>query len=72
MTISSRLALLVAPALVVSGALASEPFPSTYQAPVNPPVLIQGATVLTGNRRTPRRCGRADRRWAASKPSAKD
>jgi imidazolonepropionase-like amidohydrolase len=28
--------------------LASEPFPSTYQVPVNPPVLIRGATVLTG------------------------
>jgi imidazolonepropionase-like amidohydrolase len=27
---------------------ASEPFPSTYQVPVNPPVLIRGATVLTG------------------------
>jgi imidazolonepropionase-like amidohydrolase len=32
----------------VSGALAAEPFPSTYQVPANPPVLIQGATVLTG------------------------
>ena len=28
--------------------MAAEPFPSTYQVPVNPPLLIQGATVLTG------------------------
>ena len=48
MNISSRIALLLATALAVSGALASEPFPSTYQVPVNAPILIQGATVLTG------------------------
>jgi len=44
----SRVALLFSTALMVSGALAADPFPSTYQVPVNPPVLIQGATVLTG------------------------
>src|SRR5271154_6895855 len=43
-----RVALLTSVAFAVSGALASEPFPSTYQVPVNSPVLIQGATVLTG------------------------
>src|SRR5271154_4960273 len=44
-----RVALLTSVAFAVSGALASEPFPSTYQVPVNSPVLIQGATVLTGS-----------------------
>jgi imidazolonepropionase-like amidohydrolase len=44
----SRVALLLSTALAVSVALASEPFPSTYKVPVNAPVLIQGATVLTG------------------------
>jgi imidazolonepropionase-like amidohydrolase len=44
----SRVALLTSAAFAVSGALASEPFPSTYQVPANSPVLIQGATVLTG------------------------
>jgi imidazolonepropionase-like amidohydrolase len=48
MNIRSRIALLLSVAFTVSGALASEPFPSTYQVPVNAPVLIQGATVLTG------------------------
>jgi imidazolonepropionase-like amidohydrolase len=48
MKISARIVLLLATALGVSGALASESFPSTYQVPVNAPVLIQGATVLTG------------------------
>jgi imidazolonepropionase-like amidohydrolase len=48
MNISSRIALLLSTALVVSGAFAAETFPSTYQVPVNAPVLIQGATVLTG------------------------
>ena len=48
MKISPRIALLLTTALAVSSALASEPFPSTYQVPVNAPVLIQGATVLTG------------------------
>ena len=32
----------------MSLALASEPFPSTYQVPISPAVLITGATVLTG------------------------
>jgi imidazolonepropionase-like amidohydrolase len=44
----TRVLLLVLTALGVSGAPAAEPFPSTYQVPSNPPVLIQGATVLTG------------------------
>jgi imidazolonepropionase-like amidohydrolase len=48
MNVPSRLALLFSVAFAVSGALAAEPFPSTYQVPVNAPVLIQGATVLTG------------------------
>src|SRR5882757_9307319 len=43
-----RIALLSSVAFAVSEALASEPFPSTYQVPVSSPVLIQGATVLTG------------------------
>jgi imidazolonepropionase-like amidohydrolase len=48
MNISSRIAVLLSTALAVSGALASESFPSTYQVPANAPVLIQGATILTG------------------------
>jgi imidazolonepropionase-like amidohydrolase len=48
MNATSRVALLFSTALMSSGALAADPFPSTYQVPVNPPVLIQGATVLTG------------------------
>jgi imidazolonepropionase-like amidohydrolase len=48
MNVTSRLALLFSVAFAVSGALAAEPFPSTYQVPANAPVLIQGATVLTG------------------------
>jgi imidazolonepropionase-like amidohydrolase len=53
MNATSRLALLFSTAFMVSGALAAgasaaDPFPSTYQVPVNAPVLIQGATVLTG------------------------
>jgi imidazolonepropionase-like amidohydrolase len=48
MNMLSRVALFFSTALAVSGALAGEPFPSTYQVPVNPPVLIQNATVLTG------------------------
>jgi imidazolonepropionase-like amidohydrolase len=48
MNVTSRLALLFSVVFAVSGALAAEPFPSTYQVPVNAPVLIQGATVLTG------------------------
>jgi imidazolonepropionase-like amidohydrolase len=48
MNARSRIALLFSTALTVSAALAADPFPSTYQVPANPPVLIQGATVLTG------------------------
>jgi imidazolonepropionase-like amidohydrolase len=44
----TRVVLLLLAALVASGSLAAEPFPSTYQVPSNPPLLIQGATVLTG------------------------
>ena len=47
--IASRAALVFSTAFAVSGVLAAEPFPSTYQVPVNAPVLIQGATVLTGS-----------------------
>jgi imidazolonepropionase-like amidohydrolase len=43
----SRVALLLL-SLVAAAALAAETFPSTYQVPVNAPLLIQGATVLTG------------------------
>jgi imidazolonepropionase-like amidohydrolase len=48
MKVTSRAALLFSTAFAVSGVLAAETFPSTYQVPVNAPVLIQGATVLTG------------------------
>src|ERR1700689_5516934 len=53
MNVTSRAALLFCTAFALSGALAAgisaaETFPSTYQVPVNAPVLIQGATVLTG------------------------
>jgi imidazolonepropionase-like amidohydrolase len=48
MNMLSRIVLLSSVACAVSGALASEPFPSTYQVPANSPVLIQGATLLTG------------------------
>jgi len=48
MNMLSRIMLLSSVACAVSGALASEPFPSTYQVPAGTPVLIQGATVLTG------------------------
>jgi imidazolonepropionase-like amidohydrolase len=44
----SRAAVLLCSALGVSAVLAAEPFPSTYQVPAGPPVLIQGAVVLTG------------------------
>jgi imidazolonepropionase-like amidohydrolase len=44
----SRLAVLLSSALAVSAVLAAAPFPSTYQMPVTPPLLIQGAVVLTG------------------------
>ena len=46
--LASRAALFLAAALAVSMGLAAEPFPSTYQVPANPPLLVQGATVLTG------------------------
>jgi hypothetical protein len=42
------LAVLLSSALAVSAVLAAEPFPSSYQMPVTPPLLIQGAIVLTG------------------------
>ncbi len=48
MKTTSRAALLFSTAFAVSGVLAAETFPSTYQVPASPPVLIQGATVLTG------------------------
>jgi imidazolonepropionase-like amidohydrolase len=48
MNMLSRVAVLSWVAFAVSGALASEPFPSTYQVPAGSPVLIQGATLLTG------------------------
>jgi imidazolonepropionase-like amidohydrolase len=41
-------ALAISTALVAPVGLAADPFPSTYQVPVNPPLLVQGATVLTG------------------------
>jgi imidazolonepropionase-like amidohydrolase len=44
----ARAALLSCGALVSAAVYAAEPFPSTYQVPVTAPVLIQGATVLTG------------------------
>jgi len=48
MNLTSRAALLFSTAFAVSGVLAAETFPSTYQVPANAPLLIQGATVLTG------------------------
>ena len=48
MKIIVRVALLLSGAVAGVAALAAEPFPSTYQVPASPPVLIQGATVLTG------------------------
>jgi imidazolonepropionase-like amidohydrolase len=47
MNIVLRVALLSL-ASAITAVSASEPFPSTYQVPVNSPVLIRGATVLTG------------------------
>lgn len=47
MKLPARTALLLTTALAVSASMA-ETFPSTYQVPSAPPVLIQGATVLTG------------------------
>jgi imidazolonepropionase-like amidohydrolase len=49
MNATSRAALLFSTAFAATGVLAAETFPSTYQVPVNAPVLIQGATVLTGS-----------------------
>src|SRR6202795_3798583 len=48
MNMLSRLAVLSSAAFAVSGALASEPFPPPDQVPAGSPVLIQGATLLTG------------------------
>jgi imidazolonepropionase-like amidohydrolase len=54
MNMISRAALLFSVSFTVSMSFtvalvrASEPFPSTYQIPANAPVLIQGATILTG------------------------
>jgi imidazolonepropionase-like amidohydrolase len=48
MNVLSRIALCCLVAFAVSEVLAAEPFPSTYQAPSSAPVLIQGATLLTG------------------------
>jgi imidazolonepropionase-like amidohydrolase len=47
MNILARTALLLTAALGVSASMA-DTFPSTYRAPNTPPLLIQGATVLTG------------------------
>src|ERR1700744_3362949 len=47
MNIPARLALLLTTALAVSASMA-ESFPPTYRGPSTPPLLIQGATVLTG------------------------
>ena len=44
----SRMALICLAAFAFSQVLAAEPFPSTYRVPAGVPVLIQGATVLTG------------------------
>jgi imidazolonepropionase-like amidohydrolase len=43
-----RLALFLSGTLAGFAVFAAEPFPSTYQIPASAPVLIQGATVLTG------------------------
>src|SRR5271170_6444037 len=44
----SRVMLFLSAALAASWGLAAEPFPSTYQVPSSPALLIQGAVVLTG------------------------
>ena len=46
MNATSRAALLFYTAFAVSGVFAAEPFQSTYQVPVNAPVLIQGTTAI--------------------------
>jgi imidazolonepropionase-like amidohydrolase len=48
MNLHRRIGLLLAAAIGASQVMAGEPFPSTYQVPANAPLLIQGATVLTG------------------------
>jgi imidazolonepropionase-like amidohydrolase len=48
MNLLTRFALMFCVAFAVSAVMAAEPFPSTYQAPTSPALLIQGATVLTG------------------------
>jgi len=48
MNVLARVALLCVVAAGVSEVLAAETFTSTYQVPISPPLLIQGATVLTG------------------------
>ncbi len=48
MKIIARAALFLIGAFTVFAAAAAEPFPTTYQVPASGPVLIQGATVLTG------------------------
>lgn len=48
MYLPSRMALLCVIAFGVCQTLAAETFPSTYQVPDSPPLLIQGGTVLTG------------------------
>jgi imidazolonepropionase-like amidohydrolase len=52
MTLTSRwnrsLAVLLGGMLAATFGMAAEPFPSTYRAPASPPVVITGATVLTG------------------------
>ncbi len=44
----ARAALFLSGAIAVCAVMAAEPFPSTYQVPASPPLLIQGGTVLTG------------------------
>jgi imidazolonepropionase-like amidohydrolase len=48
MMLPSRVLLFLSTAFAVSLGLAAEPFPSTYQVPASPALLIQGAVVLTG------------------------
>ena len=46
--LASCVALLLSTVAALSVGLSAEPFPSTYQVPPTPPLLVQGATVLTG------------------------
>lgn len=48
MKLTVRIAAIVACQAALSQVLADEPYPSTYQAAASAPVLIRGATVLTG------------------------